>query len=197
MTEQTFSHVMRTVYAAFGRTDPQGEIRSAIWLRVNHIPDEAAGWIATKLCDEERLPANMGRALLQAWNAWLIEHPERFAPTEDCPDCECGWLECWSERDGKWRHWVAPCPHCRANDGPMETRKQLEARGVAVMPAGYYGGPLAFDRDSGFFALGKPTDAGIGTEWRKTAEKLPDMRPDTRRFGALSDNELADMIEHR
>ncbi len=195
MTEQTFSHLLGTVYATFGRPVPQGDIRAAIWLRVQDVPDEACGWIASKLCDEERLPANMGRALAQAWNAWLMEHPERFARAEACPECRDGWLDCWSEQGGKWRHWVAPCPRCRATAGPAETREQLAARGVSVMPAEYRGGPLAFDRDNGFDALGAVS--GVSTAWREAAQKLPDMLPDTRRFRALSDAELADVAACR
>lgn len=69
------------------------------------------------------------------------------------------------------------------------------ARGVSVMPAEYRGGPLAFDRDNGFDALGAVSS--VSAAWREAAQKLPDMLPDTRRFRALSDAELADVAACR
>lgn len=191
MTEQAFSQLLGTVYATFGRPAPQGDVRTVIWLRVKHIPDEACAWIAAKLCDEDRLPQNMGRAVAQAWDAWLLAHPERAARRQACPDCVNGWLDCWSERGGQWRHWMAPCPHCRSRDGLAETRRQLAERGVVVMPAGYRGGPVMFDREHGFGVLWRePPSEGCGNaRWDGV---IPDMQPEPRRLRALSAAEHAD-----
>lgn len=185
MTEQVFSHLLGTVYATFGRPAPQGDIRAVIWLRVKHIPDEACGRIAAELCDEDRLPPNMGRAVVRAWNA----RTDRPAGQEGCPDCGDGWLDCWSACGGRWRHWVAPCPRCRARDGSAETRSGLAARGVTVMPAGYGGGPVQFDKDRGFGVLWRPSAQGGNLCWDGV---VPDMRPDRRRLRALSEAEQAD-----
>ena len=101
---------------------------------------------------------------------------------------------CWAKHpdSGKWHGFVSSCPACDPVAVPL---RDLERRGVAVMPLGYPGGPCAFERDKGFFP--RPSAArtagkagGHGTE----AEALMDCvgtypRPDARRSAHLPPEE--------
>ena len=72
MNGDTFFGMMRNIYAVFNNTVPSDSspFVMSVWERVNHVPDEAVPYIVNQIADEERMPQNVGRAILRAWESW-------------------------------------------------------------------------------------------------------------------------------
>ena len=77
--------------------------------------------------------------------------------------------------------------------------RELRERGFVVMPVGYAGGPVQFDRDSELGALWPVgTPEGCGKRFLSaTAEGKRDMRLDPLRLRAMSEAERADVVGSR
>lgn len=184
MNGDTFYSMMRNMYAVFNRPVPpdSSPFIMSVWERVQHIPDEAVPYIVAQVADEERMPQNMGRAILRAWESWQANNPFRVAH-DRCEVCgDEGFFWCW-KRDGKGRHrhFLSPCPACRRAEYPLPSARELAERGFVVMPAGYEGGPLLFDRNAGFGSLW-PENTRQGAGRRLVADARSGRRPDPRRF---------------
>ena len=151
MQDQTFRDAIEVIYATFGKAIPSsGAIHNAIRSRAISIPDEAVPWIVAKICDEAMIPQNLGRAFAQGWEAWQVEHPQRVIKFQCRAGCDHGFLNCFWHNGTRWTHCVSPCPECQGNKGPVPSRRELEERGIVVMPDGFKGGAFAFDRQNGF-----------------------------------------------
>lgn len=195
MKKELFTLMLERVYSTFGQSMPTGGKLTAIWLRAQDIPDEAAPTIANALCDEDRLPGNMGKALYVGWLEWMQRNPAKIIYESGCRNCDAGWLHAWSQGpgwpDGKLMHWVAPCAECRPSANGARTRVELNRPGTMLMPAHYPGGELAFDRDNAFGVLYVLQNANSAFSGQRP--KIVDMRSDKRRFSSLTENELADV----
>lgn len=163
MTEATFEQALDEIFGVFARSTPTGNVRSVLWDRVREIPDVAVPAIVDRICDLERLPGNLSREFRAGWSDWRAAHPERILRRE-CSACNSvGVRYCWARHpeSGTWHSFVTPCPACDPVAVPL---RDLERRGVVIMPTGYSGGPCAFERDRGFFAhqatAGKPDADG-------------------------------------
>ena len=80
MNGDTFFGMMRNIYAVFNKTVPSDSspFVMSVWERVNHVPDEAVPYIVNQIADEERMPQNVGRAILRAWESWQANNPGRM-----------------------------------------------------------------------------------------------------------------------
>lgn len=202
MNGNTFFDMMKDIYAIFNRPVPpeSSPFVMSVWERTSHIPDEAVGYIVGQIADEERMPQNMGRAILRAWESWQANNPGRMVHVR-CHVCgDEGFFWCWKqdEETGKYRHFLSPCPACRKAEYPLPSMQELRDSGIVVMPVDYAGGPVQFDRDSGLGALWPVgTQEGAGKRFVSVAEATPDMRLDPRRCRVLSEAERADVVGAR
>ena len=154
MTEMTLQDSLEVIYSTFGRSVPSIPVVRAIRSRVCDIPDQAMGWIVTRICDEERLPSNVGLAIAHGWNAWQRAHPRRIARGHCTAGCDNGHWHCWEKNNtGKWVYFVSPCRSCRVRDVPIPSVSDLKLAGVDVMPSGFSGGPLEYDRQRRYGCL--------------------------------------------
>lgn len=197
MRHDTLIFAMGMIYAAFGKPAPVGRVIDSVAARTQHIPDEAMAWIIEQICDEARLPENIGRAIVRGWDAWQQAHPERLAKAVCRLSCDAGYRHCWRNTGtadaARWAYFVAPCPACQRREVPILSTRELEAGGVVVMPGGFRGGPLEFDRQHGFGVLWpRGTVVGSGVDMRRVAGEMPSMRQERQRLAALTDNELRD-----
>lgn len=201
MNGDTFYGMMRNVYAVFNKPVPpdSSPFVMSVWERVNHVPDEAVPYIVNQIADEEKMPQNVGRAILRAWESWQVNNPGKMVHI-NCDVCgNEGFFWCWKqdEKTGKYQHFLSPCPSCRKSDYPLPSMRDLRERGIVVMPVGYTGGPVQFDRDSELGALWPlGTQEGVGRHL-VSASKGPDMRLDPRRLRAMSEAERADVAGAR
>ena len=80
MNGDTFFGMMRNIYAVFNKPVPSDSspFVMSVWERVNHVPDEAVPYIVNQIADEERMPQNVGRAILRAWESWQTSNPGRM-----------------------------------------------------------------------------------------------------------------------
>lgn len=198
MNGDTFYGMMKNIYAVFNRPVPpdSSPFIMSVWERVHHIPDEAVPYIVTQVADEDRMPQNMGKAILRAWESWQANNPSRMVH-DRCEVCgDEGFFWCWKreEKTGKYQHFLSPCPACHKADYPLPSVRELTERGFVVMPVGYEGGPLLFDRNSGFGFLW-PENARQGEGRRLVAgvQSGRDRCPDPRRFRAMSEAERTDL----
>ena len=149
MTEAVFSQALDEIYGVFAKAVPKGNIRSVLWDRVREIPDVAVPGIVDRICDLERLPGNMAREFRAGWADWRSAHPEKIV-RQTCHACgSVGVRYCWvrNPASGNWHGFVASCPVC---DPAAPSLRELERRGVVIMPVDYPGGVLRFAADRGF-----------------------------------------------
>lgn len=142
--------MMQDVYAVFNKPVPQdtSPFFMSVWERTSHIPNEAAGYIVSQIADEDRMPQNMGKAILRAWESWQANNPGRMVHI-NCEVCGGeGFFWVWECSGGIRRQFVSPCPACKHADYPIPTIRELEEQGYYVMPVGYKGGPMKFDEDN-------------------------------------------------
>lgn len=194
MTEQVFSQALEEIHGVFGRAVPTGNVRSVLWDRVREIPDVAVPGIVDRICDMERLPGNLSREFRAGWADWRASHPERIL-RRVCQECgNVGVRYCWARHpdSGKWHGFVTSCPACDPVAMPL---RDLERRGVIVMPTDYPGGPCAFERDKGFsHHQARERTAGKAVGHEAAADALLDcvgtyLRPDARRSAHLPPEE--------
>ena len=131
---------------------PSPEALNAWYGCLQHIPDEAVDFIVERICDMERLPSNMPLAWKILWSEWKAMNPTRIVRPY-CRACDNhGARFVWAPvGNGRWHHFAVPCPACQTNSSrPPVSLQDLECSGCVVMPTGYEGGVVAFDRDRGF-----------------------------------------------
>ena len=91
MDNQQFGAWIRELYSIFGKNNPSEPIMSAIYRRVEHLPDDFLDYAMSRLEDSEKLPANLGRELYRVlWPEYLEKHPElrgQEASRQACPSC--------------------------------------------------------------------------------------------------------------
>lgn len=196
MRRDVFATIIDRIYSTFGRTSPVGNVLTVIWSRAQDIPDEAAVAVADRICDEDRLPGNMGKAMYAGWLDWMERNPSRITNKSGCEQCDDGWMHCWSHThgyaDNRLLYWLAPCATCRPQADGASTASALTARKVLVMPAHYPGGALFFDRDNGLGVLYVLNGAQGDLSGKRP--NVTDMRRDMRRFSGLSEAEYADAV---
>jgi hypothetical protein len=173
MTYDNFLQALRRISAAFGRVIPAGAPLDTIWERAQSIPDEAVEYIVNRIRNEERLPSNPGLHFSRGWEAWMQDNPQRIAKMT-CPvGCKAGYRDLWRrDEEGKWRHYVSPCPECSPSAVVAPSVRQLEESGAVVMPVNYPGGPAGFDRDNKFYAI-YPEPRAEQEQARRQESSLP------------------------
>jgi hypothetical protein len=99
------------------------------------------------------LPANLGKACRDAWNAYCAANPD--AVRQHRPACRyCygngGWTYFKVDNGKTWQFW-SQCPHCTVEDpkskAPRKTPRQLMDEGALVVPSDYPGGVARFRMD--------------------------------------------------
>lgn len=165
MTENTVYDVLCEIYAVFQRTAPvrNARIVSKLAEKCEDIPDYVAEYIEDSVTQQKALPVNMVQAFRDAWNSYCLANPEAAGDGPTCPVCsgDGGW-EAWEPMgEGKTHHFFALCPKCRPRkDGRKYPHPyDLQRRGCLVMPHGYPGGRLAFEKAHGLEPMGT-TDVG-------------------------------------
>lgn len=157
MRLDTFEAGIDRIYTIFGMSRKPSKDMQLVWYtRLDHIPDEAVNFIVEQICDLESMPRNMTVAWKNYWSNWKTANPSKIV-RQDCQLCRnTGARDCWArpEDGGPWVHFMTPCPACQSNDTRMPMPlAELEAKGAIIMPVGYRGGPVGFDRDNGFGCL--------------------------------------------
>lgn len=154
MQENNFQLMISTIYATFGKSTPSGEIRSVLWERTQHIPDEACQFITDAICDAEKMPMNMSREIRQAWGNWKAANPERMVRHEHCDACgDTGqmWFF-WPDEQGHMHLSAEFCPVChpavRSGQRAPVCLQALTKAGCVVVPAGK--NPDTFAAQQGF-----------------------------------------------
>lgn len=138
MDRQGFTYWLQRIYAAFGKT-PNAATMSAVFRRVDGLPDGFFEYAAERLEDRETLPVNLGRELRHAlWSEYLEKHPERRATPTACRDCDAatpGFFIAW---DAKGKSWFFKCA-CNEdrhyeNRQPWTRKQALEAGYSLTLP---------------------------------------------------------------
>lgn len=194
LTQSAFDEALHMIFDPFGKPCPKFDSahRAAIYEKCSHMSDRAVLWAAETISNGEKIPANLGAAVCNLHTRWLETNPDEARKHKPCSTCHGNlWLDVWRQNGNSWRHGVSRCPACHG--GPPV--HELERDGVVVMPVGYKGGALLFDRDHGYGALYPVnTIAAARTRYSGIASKALrlDMRPDTKRLAAMSDDERVD-----
>ena len=154
MGRTAFEALVSDVYAGFG-CNPPGERSRDIWFeQCGHVPSgPPLEWIRQRLLDGATLPRNLGQAIRVLWEEWQANHPEQVvSDSRCCPECDVSgvifaWAPARDPRTGAdtWQRLVRRC-RCHPG-GNGETRRDIEALGLMVMPHGYVGGTVAFERE--------------------------------------------------
>lgn len=165
MTEQTVCDVLGEIYAVFQRTAParSSRIVSKLAEKCEDIPDYAAEYIEDCVTSQKTMPVNIVQAFRDAWTSYCLANPEAVSSRSTCAVCsgDGGW-EAWEPMEnGSFHHFFALCPKCRPRkDGRKYPHPyELQRRGVLVMPHGYPGGRLAFEKAHELEPMGT-TDVG-------------------------------------
>ena len=193
MKRETFQSGLDQIYDIFsGSRRPSSEAKVTWFGRLQHIPEEAVAFIVERICDMERLPANMTLAWKNLWSDWRAANPSRIIRPY-CQACgNAGARFLWAPAaDGGWRNFSVPCPACQSSESqPPVSLQELEEQGCVIMPVDYSGGQVAFDRDKGFGCLW-PLGMDISTPRREMRVGVT-LRQDYKRLRHLPENERED-----
>lgn len=191
MDLNSFAGMMEEIYAAFGRATPSERVVSLTYARVSHIPMEACKSIVDRICEMDKLPANVGLEVLRGWDAWCAQHPERVSPKTHCPDCDStGVWHIWMPIEtGRVHAYVVPCPTCQPDSIASLSAHAIRQLGGDIMPRRYPGGPVGYDRDKQYRCL--------WPEWAALGDRQPmragvDMTPDKSRTAHVPPDEQED-----
>ena len=138
MDRQSFTYWLQRIYAAFGKT-PNAAAMSAVFRRVDGLPDGFFEYAAERLEDRETLPGNLGRELRHVlWPEYLEKHPERRARPAACRECDAatpGFFIAWDAR-GKSALFKCACNQDRryADRQPWTHKQALEAGYSLTLP---------------------------------------------------------------
>lgn len=187
--------MMEEIYAAFGRSAPSEKVVALTYARICDIPGEACEYIVGRICEMDKLPANVGLEVLRGWDAWRVQHPERIVAPPHCPDCDNeGVWYVWQPLDTGGIHaYVVPCPSCQPESRASRTAHAIREAGGDIMPRGYKDGPVGYDRDRGYRCL--------WPEWAEQGDRHPmragvDMTPDKARTAHVPPEEQEDSPEY-
>lgn len=137
MDRQNFTYWLQRVYAAFGKT-PNAATMSAVFRRVDGLPDGFFEYAAERLEDREALPVNLGRELRRVlWPEYLEKKPGLRArePQPGCNQCAGGMPGIiWAYgHDG--HRYALPCV-CNSLPSLAHlrhwTRREVEAAGLSL-----------------------------------------------------------------
>ncbi len=110
MREVVFDNLLENIYAAHSKTSlaKNSSIYRYLQSTVGNLPDECAGWIKEQICDYDKFPSNLGKAIKAEFCSWLEKNPNKRAKQSKCPECSSdltGWF--WA-REGQKR-FVCKC----------------------------------------------------------------------------------------
>ena len=156
MQMHSFKDGLDKIFDMFTYTKkPTAEQMTTWYDRLKHIPDEAVNYIVENLCDSEKLPSNMPLAWKNLWGNWKSANPTKLV-RNDCRFCgNTAARYCWEEiGPDVWHMFAVPCPACQQSEtrAPADLNA-LESSGIVIMPADFYGGPMAFDKENKFGCL--------------------------------------------
>ena len=138
MDRQNFTYWLQRVYAAFGKT-PNAATMSAVFRRVDGLPDGFFEYAAERLEDREALPVNLGRELRRVlWPEYLEKNPGLRAreQRQGCRECAGSGMPgiLWAYGPDGHRY-ACPCV-CNNNPGLAHlrhwTRREIEAAGLTL-----------------------------------------------------------------
>lgn len=137
MRDTTLDFILDEVCGAFGRMrpDPETPVYRAIKKRVETLPDECARYVTEALQDNDRLPANLGKAIVNEFFNWLAENPDRKAKPFSCPECSSGmhgFFWAWKKDGAQYLVKCACNRDPRFVKLPAYTRKQILAEGLLL-----------------------------------------------------------------
>ena len=118
MRDDIFLHAVNQIASFLGSKEAPPHTTSAWYEKVANIPDEAVPYIVSKITDEaDAMPRNLPKAFRECFRAWQMEHPEKFAVTEEtgCADCEKGVL--FLERRDERGHLQSATIFCQCYTG--------------------------------------------------------------------------------
>ena len=136
---------------------------------------------------------------MRLWSTWRETHPEMCVNTsKKCPDCdEPGLIYVWTAQQPSpetgeisYQRTMALCACHPSRTG--KSKREIAVAGGIVMPDGFKGGPVQFEREKGLCAPlackpKKPLSIRIGIN----------LEPDPRRFQHLPENEKPEKIKRR
>lgn len=79
------------IFATFGKARPTDRILSAAYRHVENLPDDFMRYAKEKLCDAEKLPANLGAYMKNIlWPDYKQAYPEKIIRNDRpfCPRCD-------------------------------------------------------------------------------------------------------------
>lgn len=142
MNASEFDLLMNTVQGVYGKTI-KSDTREVTWDRVCMVPSRHVKPITDRLCDRERMPDNLSKAILDAWTtlapgeACESEDKDRF--TTRCAVCDPGpWqgqIRAYKKTPtGLVGKFYFDCPLCKPSSQHQGTREQIASWGYIVPP---------------------------------------------------------------
>lgn len=144
MDRQGFTYWLQRIYAAFGKT-PNAATMSAVFRRVDGLPDGFFEYAAERLEDRETLPGNLGRELRHVlWPEYLEKNPQLRARTVGCRDCDPempGFFWAWDATGYRLLCKCACNQDRRLENVQAWTRKQAQEAGLLLADPGVQAAP--------------------------------------------------------
>lgn len=128
MQKDRFSEFVESLALHFGQdklAQPSEFTRKrlASWYsQVRHLPDEPLEWMAQQIKSGwDYFPRNLSKTMLELWERWYKEHPERREAKRSpgCPYCMQGWIMAYAppgrgySRDLVELGAAVKCGHCK------------------------------------------------------------------------------------
>lgn len=144
MDRQSFTYWLQRIYAAFDKTPTAGTM-SAVFRRVDGLPDGFFEYAAARLEDRESLPRNLGRELRHVlWPEYLEKNPQLRARTVACRDCDLatpGFFIAWDAKGKSW-FFKCACNQDRRHENEQAwTRRQAQEAGYSLTLPGVEDAP--------------------------------------------------------
>jgi hypothetical protein len=159
MTDVTFRNEMHRLFGAHAKTASRA-ILDAVWMRVQDKPDEFMIWAVKRLCDEEKLPQNLGRYFeIVLYADWRGSKGYRREALPGCHECQNGFIRAWRQ-DGDRVLLRCLCNQDSLYDfmRPVTSAQALRD-GFILCPPGKREAQFEAER-FGYGRIGPKTDAG-------------------------------------
>lgn len=141
MQKMEFMEFLEKISTFYGVKVEEDKSRLRMWYgNVESIPGHALESVHGRIVRKySHFPKNLPKAMLDAWEQWSAENPDRVraaasgVPRGVCPDgCDNGVFYIQRQVNGQWVNTVAFCRQCHGGNGT--TRAELERSGAVVYP---------------------------------------------------------------
>lgn len=168
MNYQQMRSLAGDCYAAFNALEAKPRA-CELWAEMcESVAGESLTWIRGKIIAQDSLPRNFGKAVLGLYAEWRAQTGRGAREQRCCPDCDRqtpGFFASWKndEETGRLQSYLL---RCMCNQDPQwhahkaMSKGQAQREGYTVMPAGYHGGPAAFERTTFPGVISPETDFG-------------------------------------